>query len=82
MVQVAAALLVAIAAGLGVAVIVAMVRSNADAILSALAGDGAFPIASAPQPGPASTVIKLRPSAPRHHISRAVAARPQFSRAA
>jgi len=40
MVQVAAALLFAIAAGLGVAVILAMFRSNADAILSALAGVG------------------------------------------
>lgn len=81
MVQVAAALLFALAVGLGVTVILAMLRTNGDAILSALAGEGAFPADAAPQPGPA-TVIKLRPSAPRRHISRAITARPQFSRAA
>lgn len=81
MVQVAAALLFALAAGLGVTVILAMLRTNGDAILSALAGEGAFPADAAPQPGPA-TVIKLRPSAPRRHISRAITARPQLSCAA
>ena len=81
MVQVAAALLFAVAAGLGITVILAMLRINETAILSALLGEGAFPADTAPQPGPA-TVIKLRPSAPRRHISRAVIARPQLSRAA
>lgn len=81
MVQVAAALLFAIAAGLGVTVILAMFKSNENAILSALLGEGAFPADAAPQPGPA-TIIKLRPSAPRRHISRAVTARAQLSRAA
>ena len=81
MVQVAAALLFALAAGFGLTVILAMLKSNDDAILSALAGEGAFPADAAPQPGPA-TVIKLRPSAPRRHISRAITARPQLSRAA
>lgn len=86
MVQVAAALLFAMAAGLGITVILAMLRSNADAILSALAGEGAFPAASVPQPGPASTVIKLRHAPPRHHTPRPVYApalrQPQLSRAA
>ena len=81
MVQVAAALLFALAAGLGLTVILAMLKSNGDAILSALAGEGAFPADAAPQPGPA-TVIKLRPSAPRRHISRAITARPRLSCAA
>ena len=43
MVQVAAALLFALAAGLGVTVILAMLKNNEDAILSALLGEGAFP---------------------------------------
>ncbi|KTE22488.1 hypothetical protein ATE67_00630 [Sphingopyxis sp. H050] len=80
MVQVAAALLFALAAGLGLMVILAMLKTNGDAILSALAGEGAFPANTAPQPP--ATVIKLRPSAPRRHISRAITARPQLSRAA
>lgn len=50
MVQVAAALLFASAAGLGVLVILAMLRTNGDAILSALAGEGAFPHGSSPRP--------------------------------
>jgi len=87
MVQVAAALLFALAAGLGITVILAMLKSNESAILSALLGEGAFAADAAPQPGPA-TVIKLRPSAPRRHIARAIVARrpqrsqPQFSCAA
>lgn len=78
MVQVAAALLFALAAGLGITVILAMLKSNETAILSALLGEGAFAGDAAPQPGPA-TVIKLRPSAPRRHIARAIVARPQRS---
>lgn len=86
MVQVAAALLFALAAGLGITVILAMLKSNETAILSALLGEGAFTTDAAPQPGPATT-IKLRPSAPRRHFSRAIVARaqhcrPQLSRAA
>lgn len=82
MVQVAAALLFALAAGLGVFVILAMLKNNENAILSALLGEGAFAIDPAPQPGPV-TAIKLRPSAPRRHIARAIVARPQqLSRAA
>ncbi len=86
MVQVAAALLFAIAAGIGITVILAMLSRNENAILSALLGEGAFPAETAPQPGPAP-VIKLRPSAPRRHVARAITARtefgrPQFSRAA
>ncbi len=86
MVQVAAALLFALAAGLGITVILAMLKSNESAVFSALLGEGTFPADAAPEPGPA-TVIKLRPSAPRRHISRAIVDRPirthpQFSRAA
>ncbi|SNS26260.1 hypothetical protein [Sphingopyxis indica] len=82
MVQVAAALLFALAAGLGLMVIVAMVRSNGDAILSALAGDGAFPVAAGPSPSPApQVVVSVRRLAPRP--ARAVSApRPPLSRAA
>lgn len=79
MVQVAAALLFALAAGLGITVILAMLKSNETAILSALLGEGAFASEAAPQPGPA-TAIKLRPSAPRRHIARAIVARAQHSR--
>ncbi|WP_422060225.1 hypothetical protein [Sphingopyxis sp.] len=81
MVQVAAALLFALAAGFGLTVILAMLKVNADAILSALLGDGAFPADAAPQPGPA-TVIKLRPSPVRRHVSRPISMTPQLSRAA
>ncbi|WP_194953574.1 hypothetical protein [Sphingopyxis solisilvae] len=86
MVQVAAALLFALAAGLGITVILVMLKSNETAILSALLGEGAFADDGAPQPGPATT-IKLRPSPPRRHIARAIVARaqrsqPQLSRAA
>ena len=78
MVQVAAALLFALAAGLGITVILAMLKSNETAILSALLGEGAFVGDTAPQPGPA-TNIELRPSAPRRHIARAMVARPQLN---
>ena len=50
MVQVAAALLFAVAAGLGLTVILAMLKNNDAAILSALLGEGAFPVEAAPQP--------------------------------
>ncbi|MBL8650687.1 MAG: hypothetical protein JNL35_09835 [Sphingopyxis sp.] len=86
MVQVAAALLFAIAAGLGITVILAMLRNNETAILSALLGEGAFPLASTPQPGPADKVVTLRRSAKRHETPRpvrtTVASRPLLSRAA
>lgn len=86
MVQVAAALLFALAAGLGITVILAMFRSNEDAILSALVGEGAFPVAVGPQPGPASQKLTLRRSPARRDAPRparaAVRTQPQFSRAA
>ena len=47
MVQVAAALLFTLAAGLGVTVILAMLKNNENAILSALLGEGAFPVDAA-----------------------------------
>src|SRR3546814_7261201 len=62
MVQVAAALLFALAAGLGVTVILAMLKNNEDAILSALLGEGAFPADAAPHAGPAPRKITLRRS--------------------
>ena len=86
MVQVAAALLFAIAAGLGITVILAMLRNNETAILSALVGEGAFPLANAPQPGPADKVVTLRRAPARRDAPRPVrtmvSARPVFSRAA
>ena len=86
MVQVAAALLFAVAAGLGLTVILAMLKNNEAAILSALLGEGAFPVDPAPQPGPMSQVVKLRRSPARRDAARPLhataGARPQFSRAA
>ena len=86
MVQVAAALLFVVAAGLGLTVILAMLRNNETAILSALLGEGAFPAEAAPQPGPALQVITLRRSPARSDAARPVRpatyARPQLSRAA
>lgn len=73
MVQVAAALLFTLAAGLGVTVILAMLKSNENAILSALLGEGAFPIdvASQSRPAPqqsrpAPQRVTLRRSPTRH----------------
>lgn len=86
MVQVAAALLFAIAAGLGLTVILAMLKNNETAILSALLGEGAFPAEAAPQPGPAPAVITLRRSPERRVAPRParsiVRVQPQLSRAA
>src|SRR3546814_6220750 len=87
MVQVAAALLFALAAGLGVTVILAMLKNNEDAILSALLGEGAFPADAAPHAGPAPRKITLRRS-PAHRrdaprpIRAAVRMQPAISRAA
>ena len=66
MVQVAAALLFAVAASLGITVILAMLRSNADAILSALLGEGAFPSPAAPGLASDGQAIKLRAAPVRH----------------
>lgn len=86
MVQVAAALLFAIAAGLGITVILAMLKTNENAILSSLLGEGAFPLAGAPQPGPATNVVKLRQRGDRRDAARPARltgrAQPQLSRAA
>ena len=86
MVQVAAALLFALAAGLGVTVILAMLKNNEDAILSALLGEGAFPTDAAPQTGPAPQKVTLRRSAARREAPRpiraAVRIQPAISRAA
>lgn len=86
MVQVAAALLFALAAGLGVVVIIAMLKNNENAILSALMGEGAFPIETAPQSGPAPQKMTLRRSPARRDVPRPVRAavrmQPSLSRAA
>lgn len=86
MVQVATALLFALAAGLGITVILAMLKSNESAILSALLGEGAFSIAPSPESDPSVTALPTRRSATRREGSRrmsvAIAGRPQFSRAA
>jgi hypothetical protein len=86
MVQVAAALLFTVAAGLGVTVILAMLKNNENAVLSALLGEGAFPVTTAPESGPALRVLPLRHVAARREMPRRVPAalsvRPQFSRAA
>jgi len=86
MVQVAAALLFALAAGLGVTVILGMLKNNEDAILSALLGEGAFPVNAAPHSGPASRKVTLRRSPARRDAPRpvraAVRTQPAISRAA
>jgi len=86
MVQVAAALLFAIAAGLGITVILAMLKNNESAILSALLGEGAFPIATGPVTGPTNDAVLLRRRAERRDAPRPVravlTARPVLSRAA
>ncbi|MFC3785476.1 hypothetical protein GGR90_000233 [Sphingopyxis italica] len=86
MVQVAAALLFALAAGLGVTMILVMLRNNEDAILSALLGEGAFPADAAPQSGPAPQKVTLRRSPARREAPRPIRAaarmQPAISRAA
>ncbi len=86
MVQVAAALLFTLAAGLGVTVILAMLKNNENAILSALLGEGAFPVDSAPQSGPVPQKMTLRRSPARRDTPRPVRAagrmQPALSRAA
>jgi hypothetical protein len=82
MFQIAAALLFAVAAGLGVAVIIAMLKNNGDAILSALFGEGAFSVDPAFRPGAApqgTAPRRARRNAPRPARA-AISAR--FSRAA
>src|SRR3546814_6691794 len=56
MLQLAAALLFTLAAGLGIAVILGMLKVNGEAVLSALAGEGAFPAATGPRPDRKSVV--------------------------
>jgi hypothetical protein len=87
MVQIAAALLFALAIGLGMMVILAMLRNNEDAILSALLGEGAFPeAASATQTSPPSQRMTLRRAhgrRPASHMSGSgLRADPALSRAA
>ncbi|KTE16598.1 hypothetical protein [Sphingopyxis sp. H115] len=86
MVQVAAALLFALAAGLGITVILGMLKNNENAILSALLGEGAFPADTAPQSGPAPQKLTLRHSPARRDAPRRVRVssplQPALSRAA
>ncbi|PAL24990.1 hypothetical protein [Sphingopyxis sp. GW247-27LB] len=86
MVQIATALLFALAAGLGITVILGMLRTNSEAILSALVGEGAFPIVAGPQTGPSSKIVPLRRATGRRDAPRpvriAMPARPPLSRAA
>lgn len=88
MVQVAAALalLFALAAGIGVTVILAMLKNNENAILSALLGEGAFPVDAAPQSGPVPQKMTLRRSPARRDAPRPIRAsgrmQPALSRAA
>lgn len=86
MVQLAAALLFAVAAGLGITVILAMLKNNETAILSALLGEGAFPIIAGPATGPANGAVPLHRPATRRDVPRPLRAaptvRPLLSRAA
>ena len=56
----------------GITVILAMLKSNQMAVLSALVGEGAFPLESMPQPGPAEKVVTLRRSPARRDAPRPV----------
>lgn len=62
MVQLGASLLFAIACGYALIVLVGMLRANADTILSALCGEGAFPAAQGPVDAPATyqPILTLR----------------------
>ena len=84
--QIAAALLFAVAAGLGITVILAMLKMNGNAILSALVGEGAFPIVAGPSTGPSNESSPLRRSATRRDEPRParinLPAQPVLSRAA
>jgi len=85
MLQLAAALLFTLAAGLGIAVILGMLKVNGEAVLSALAGEGAFPAATGPRTGPAPQTIPLRRAGERQSAPRPlriVKARAPLSRAA
>jgi len=86
MVQIATALLFALATGLGITVILGMLRTNSEAILSALVGEGAFPVAAGPLTGPASKIVPLRRASGRRDAPRpvrvAMPVRPPLSRAA
>lgn len=86
MVQVAAALLFAVAAGLGLTVILAMLKTNREAILSALVGEGAFPLTATPGSDPAPHIVTLRRSPTRRDTPRSVRTparvQPLISRAA
>ncbi len=78
--------LLELAAGLGVTVILAMLKNNENAILSALLGEGAFPAETAPQSGPLPQKMTLRRSPTRRDAPRPVRAaarmQPALSRAA
>ena len=68
MFQIIAALLFAVAAGLGVAVIALMLKNNGDAVLSAFLGEGAFPLDPASRLGAApqgAAPRRARRNAPR-----------------
>lgn len=85
MVQVAVALLFTVAAALGLTVILAMLKNNADAILSALMGEGAFAAAHAPEPGPLPSLTLSHRRVARHaapRLSPAARTQPLFNRAA
>ena len=86
MVQVAAALLFTVAAGLGMTVILAMLRNNEDAVVSALLGEGAFPDKIAAPAGPDPHRITLRRAHGRRPAHRSMGprlrAQPLVSRAA
>ena len=61
--QVATSLIFAAAAAISISTIVIMLKQNGAAILSALAGHGAFPAPTSPEKGPSAHVVYVaRPS--------------------
>lgn len=80
MLQVATSLIFAVAACMGLAVIIAMLKQNSSAILSALAGHGAFPVQPSPETGPAAELGHiLRPSRRSARRGSLVNDRPDFA---
>lgn len=82
MFQVAASLIFVAACGFGLIVILSMLGRNADAIMSALMGEGAFSGISQPAIGPARRANAMRRINQPAAASCAAKCSPKFSRAA
>lgn len=83
MMQVTTSLLFVAAAIASLAAILAMLKNNQSAIFSALAGRGAFPMATTPEKGPAAQIIYVaRPARRTAQRGKALTAAAPWSHAA